>query len=696
MGRLGFGFAGRRHGRGNTGPLPPMSGTVDASGWFAAVDRPRDLTMQEIPVQRAGFDAQGNAASHLAGIRLTKRVRRPWPDHRQASAQHVALSDYLYATDTPLGFGSDSVALAPKPMAAWVMPARECVGDSLRWEIVAFHRNARPDPLSGIGRQVACVRVRANSGSQQTAWQVVSETQISALCQDANPVEVFAADLDLTGLGDGAFWLEAEVMPWYGDAASVLRSEDNAQPREFSRRWFLKDAPRAAAPPLVYVASWGDDAAAAVSSDIAAAEAAPAATLGGAFARARKVLGNGQGAMDALRVRILDRVQSGYVPYQASYPQDVAAVVVERAPQTARADAVLEWTAHWRPRFADHAISGMEGALTFRDVTIERKGGYSFYGESAANLHVQLVDCEIDNGGNAGTWRATAHVSHFGGSLTGYNGSLAQSSGGEIRLLRGITADLTGGTFEGWVTVGSRLTGAGAMRSADPAKGAITYGNTFIAPAASTGPVVMPTGPQVAEVGPIAVVQNLIEVTHTEATAPSMAIGASSEPGNITHAVIQHNTGTGVGQLGRWNLFYDEQAGFARSSEQASFAGNLAVQLNTKGDIFHQDAGRTGQFAFAHGVGCAGNFSVAMPNAPVSEAQEYAGPGSLIGAGDPAFADYRGTTGSVASPVAGAGGGDYRLTMDSPARELLAAPVLAFDLAGAPRGNGAQAAGAYA
>ena len=700
MGRFGFGFGTVSRPVPGDGAAPQPDGQVAqailADGWRAQVAQPQDLAFTPLTTNRAGFDASGAATVWGETTRLTKRVREPYPQQDSFTPDRVALEDYIYASDDVLGVANNSAAIAPKPIAAWAMPSREVVGDALPWEIVAFHRDARPDPGSGIGRQVACVRVRATDGTSATPWQTVSQTALSQVTQMGGPVEAYMGTLDIGALSEGLVWLEAEVYPWFGLASSVLRSEDATAAREFGRRFFRKDTARASSPPLVYVSSGGSNTGGVVSADASQAEASPCLTVGGALARARAELGATQGALDGLRIRILDTVDMGAVPYQADYPQDIAAVIVERAPQTARADAVIQWASTLRFYFRNHTAPISEGALTFRDVTIDRQAATTIYGESANKLLVQFQDVVFANNGNAGTLRANSHLAIFGMAMTGYANTFSLTTQGELRMLRGLEANLANGGPEAWVTLGCRLEAANACFYADPAKGAIFASNAYRSPTANTGPLVFKGNTAGGDIGPLAVVQNLIEVTHESASSASVRLSADDDLGDITHAVIVHNTTTGVGQLGRWNVFYDEHPSVGRDHRLIACKGNITAQLNTKGDIFQGDPTRTGNFAFAHGVGCDGNFTMFDANAPDSEHQDYPGPGSVIGGGPAAFVDNRSTSGTAANPVAGEGGGDYRLDPGSNARGIVSGPLIAFDLSGVARGPGPQAAGAYA
>lgn len=231
-----FGFNGSfgRFGTSSGGaaaPAPVLS-SVQADGWQGvwADGTPPTFDPDGAPVYqtftRQGFDATGTAITFPEDLTILRRVRQPFPDQLLETASNVALQDYVLSTDSAAGVTNGSTEISPKPIANWVMRDRQLVGDSIDWEIVAFHYYARN------GRQVAAVRVRGNDGTNQTPWQVVSATAVSTYCEDLNAVEVYRGTLDVTALADGPVgaptlcWLEAEVMPWVGDTNSVLLSVD--------------------------------------------------------------------------------------------------------------------------------------------------------------------------------------------------------------------------------------------------------------------------------------------------------------------------------------------------------------------------------------------------------------------------------------------------------------------------------------
>ncbi len=677
-------------------PITPPITSVGADGWRAAMPLIADLSMTPISVSRQGYDASGASVTVADTVLLTKRVRQPYPSQASFTANDVALSQFLLSTDTISGVANNSTRVSPKPFGAWVMPGRSLVGNSLPWEMIAFHYYARSN------RQVACVRVRATDGTNTTAWQVVSATSLSTLCEDAQPLEVFAGSLDISGLNDGLITLQGQALPFVGTA--IMDSADSSTTREFSPRYFLKNAARLAVPPLAYVASTGNDSTGVWSTNAATAAATPFLTVGGALqaldhaTRGTPATG---GIADGCRIRIVDTVSAGTCT--TSRPQNIAAVIVERAPGTARSAAIVTLSSAMRCRLGVGSLTGplTEGCLRFYDVTINRTANTTFSGEAANQLNVQFHNVALTNGGTAGTWLANAHDWFFGVALTGFNGNLGQTTL-QHRLMRGLTCDFANGNApEAWVTIGCAFTRVKGCAIADASKPVIWYGNKFLNPDSTTAPITFAGTVSGGNLGAVAIVQNLIEVLHTTSSTPGLRVASDAALGNITHAVIVHNTVTGYGSVGRWNILYDEAVA-ARFHSFAAIHGNIMPQLNTKGDVFQADGTRLGQFAFTHGVGAQGNMSMFAVNSATlySEYQTYPGIGANIGASttvrnDPLFVNYQGTGGSAGTPSAGAGGGDYHLQSGSPLRGIVTTAIMGFDLSGVARASSSDDAGAY-
>lgn len=670
---------------------------IAADGWQATVATPVDLSLSRARVSRQGYDTTGTAATISDTLYLTKRVRQAYPSNASLTANNQALSDYVYSTDTISGATNNSTLTSPKPIACWAMPQRQLVGNSVHWEIAAFHRNAR------LGKQVACVQVRANDGTTQTAWQTVSTTAISTIVEDAVPVETYSGDIDVTALATGAFWLEAKVYPWFGAAAAVLSSEDQTNLRDFYRAYFVKNTTTYATPPYVYVASTGNDSTGVVSTTAATALASPCLTIGGAIVKARAALGATSGAMAGLRIRIVDSITCGNPSYN-SYGFGIGSVIIERAPGTARAAAIVNIAATFRPMQLAVTNAINEFGLIFSDVSLVLGGAYIVQGEATCKAHVQFWNCNINFGSFATGMRGSSHVAYYGVAVTNAHANTFSISApnGEVRMMRGITGNLSGGAPTALNTIGCSLTNASAAAGIDVTKPVICYANKYLNPLNSNAPIYF-TGAVAqsgVDLGAVAIVQNLVETIHTSSSSPSFRVASDGEYGNIVHAVIHHNTILGAGILGRSNMFYDEHGSVARNHKLASVKGNIFVQLNTKGDIFTTNGARLGNFAFTHGVGCEGNFTMYQVSAVSSEAQAYPGIGSNIGTSttarnDPLFTSYAGTTYANPTYTAGAGGGDYTLQGGSPARDILSGPLLGFDMAGVSRGSGMQHAGAY-
>lgn len=683
---------------------PSTASVIQSNGWRITNSAPADVSLGAVKVVRQGYSTGAVPVVWVDTLYRTKRVRQAYPNQASFTANEEALSDHVYSTDFVLGLINQSTEVSPKPTANWVMPHRLLAASTVHWEIVAFHRNASNKGSGGVGQQVACVRVRANNGTTATAWQTVSSTSISSYVEDANPVEVFQNDLDISSLADGGFWLEAEVYPWIGAAASVLKSEDNHSAglgqREFTRRWFRKGA----TVNYVYVSSTGNDTTGVVSSTAATAAATPCLTIGGALQRARLALGTGTtGALDGLRIRIVDTITAGnplstFNPYR----QDVAGVVIERAPGTARASAIVNIGAFLRPYFTDHTAPLTEGSLIFYDVTINYTGVVGFTGEAANNLLVQFWNCSINFGGFATNGRNNAHLSFFGVQTSNPHSTTFAISGGagvnEIRTVRGVTADINGAGWEGWLHVGCNITRAGLVAFKDASRPWIVFNNKFLNPANGVNVLHWRGSVSGGTLGDAAIVQNLVERINT-GNAANLRFAGDSDLGNIPSATIHHNTLVGIGDYGRVNIAYDEHPTVARTHKLISWKGNLVPQINVKGDDYAplSNGARIGHFPVEHGVGFEGNFTRSVDAAGGLDAfrQAYPGLTSIIAGGDPLFTDYEGVTLSGSTPVAGLGGGIYTLQSGSPARNLLPYPVLKFDLAGNARGTGMQHAGAY-
>jgi len=684
-------------------PLIQPMASIAADGWQASVVAPSDLSMLSTSFIRQGFTSSGVSTLYVDHPLLTKRVRQPYPNQANFTANNVALSDYVYATDAIPGVTNNSAEISPKPTADWVMPSRLLVGNVIHWEIIAFHRDAR------LGRQVACVKVRATDGTTTTAWQTVSATAISTLCEDRASVAVFKGDLDVTALATGMVWLEAQAIPFIGAAASIRTTADYSGQAQFSPRYFLKDVARAAAPPLAYVSPTGNNATGVWSTDAATAKANPFATDDGArdalYTTGAGVTG---GKADGCRIRIMagTNVLTNSIT-TLKKRLDVAALVIERDPDSPRASCIASFgAAGWGPNTGVKAdgtgVSLLapldETATLFYDVSLLRTGTLQIAstasGAVTAKHFVQYHNVVLDNGGYTGTWLAgNVFDATFGLEIANGAPSLLNGSTSRRRMFRGLKA--TGVGLEGNLVVGCEITSPTAIApSTAGSNGIVAYANRLIGATTNT----FSEGSSVSVLDRFVLAQNLVEFTGASSTPRGVSISADGGTVSLTHPIVIHNTATGIGSVGRWNILYDDTTGTARTHKLQRIAGNLVPQINHKGDEFKADAAKIGNFAFEHGVASEGNYSVYVDASGGVDSfrQFYPGIGSKIANGDPLFVNYQGTGGTTSVPVAGAGGGDYHLQSGSSAKNMVATPMLSFDLGGAARGLGVQAAGAYA
>jgi hypothetical protein len=657
---------------------------ANADGWTAAYAAPPTFdpvgAPEQFSVQRAGFTTAGTPTTYADLMTVTRRLRQVYPNQAVLTPGTAALSDYVYAGDTITGAANNSAEQSPKPVANWVMQDRIVVGNTVALEIAAFHREARG------GEQVACVEFSATDGTT-TVTQKVSASVVSGRASDRNAVIVHRCDLDISGLANPAvITCNAKVYPWRGTAAAVRDSAASAVAREFSPRVFTRNTARAAAPPLAYVATTGNDATGVVSTVAATARATPFLTVLGAIKGLKAATGVTGGRIDGCEVRLgAGSFAAGSLAATdvTGGIQDNAVVTITRDPTAAKSAAVLTFgAAAFRTRFP---------WLRIADCTVLRTGLLAFQGEAAPQLMLTLDDVIFDNANNNASILNNSHVSVFGCDLLNAGSSPFSAATYEVRVVRGMQ-NTGGATIENWLLVGSRLTGG------SHASGLLTAGTR-----SSNGAICAynylsgyrPTYGSIAEMMACAVVQNVIEFFSATSNT-GLSVSPDSGVTNTSHVVLFHNTVAGFFNNGRSNLFYDETPGTARTHRLLAAKGNIQVSVNNKGDVFLLDGTRTGNWPYLYGVGVAcelHQFDAAAPGFR----QEFAGMGSLVGTSTtvPVSPQFAAPGHTVTGPAAGAAGGTYTLQAGSPAKALMTAGVLRFDLAGQARPVGSTSAGAY-
>lgn len=671
----------RAAGGGGGGAAAPFQ-SVNADGWSVTYASPTVASPEPFTVSRQGY--VGAVPSTITDtLYCTTRVRLPYPNQATLSADRVALSDYVYSTDTIAGVTNNSPEVSPKPVANWGLPDRQVVGNILVAEVVAFHRNARDR------EEVAAVEFIATDGTT-TVSQIVTTSVISGRTNDRFPVVVYKSSLDISTLANPAtITLNAKVYPHIGGAASVLNSADQTSRREFSPRSYRRDTTLAAAPVLAYVSTTGNDTTGAVSTNPATASATPCATIAGAINRLVAV----NGRVDGCEIRCMAGTHvlnsTGIV---ATRTQDYARLVITRDPnETLGAVTVTIGSAATRLR-----LGAAGGFLSIRGVTFQRTGTTQPTGETASQAEWMFEDCAFNNGSVAvAMWGGNMDGGWIGCTITNATAQLFNAGTREIRILRGISGAATS-SVEGWLVLGCNFTAMpGAfVYGTRTATGSILAFTRCGAVDATSGAVALAGS---ADVLGAAVAQNIFEYT-SATSGPSARVTADSATGNTSHIIMHNNTFTGFFINGRANLFYDDGA-TARTSKLMSLRGNIHCQINHKGDVFDSDGTRLGGWPYLYGAGCQGEFSqfIDAQSGGIggSFAQAYPGLGANIGTSstvrnDPLFVNYQGTT---SGPTAGAGGGNYALQSGSPAKGIAQA-VLRFDAAGTERAA-LSSAGAY-
>jgi len=220
---LGLGLTNTRRAGGGGGPATRASITaIQADGWSADDSSPITYdpvaSPQYVVASRQGYNTSGGTTSITEAMVITQRVRQAYPSQASLTANRVALSDYIYSTDTIAGVTNSSTEASPKPICNSVVPDRIIVGDTLHLEMLAFHRNARNRS------QVPAVEFSATDGTT-TVTQIVSAMTVSERGGDANPVIVYQCDLDISTLANPAnITTNYKAYPWIGAAASIADS----------------------------------------------------------------------------------------------------------------------------------------------------------------------------------------------------------------------------------------------------------------------------------------------------------------------------------------------------------------------------------------------------------------------------------------------------------------------------------------
>lgn len=694
----------------------------------------------EFDVDRAGYTTAAAPTTYRDRYLVTRKIRQSSPNQASLSATTYALSDYILSTDTPVGgVTNNSTLVMPKPVCNWIMLGRDVLGNTISTaanpiELTAWHYAARS------GKQVAAVKFIVSDGTNEVSV-VVTETGVSTRTSDKMSVTRYLMpETDISSLtaltsGRNRITLNAEVYPWIGGSASVAKSAtDGNDKRGFSPRYFLRDTDRFTSPYIAYLDPTGDDVNGAISQTDGTAQAAPCATIAGAIKRATAVIGASTNGIDGLLIKANNGTYVN-VSTGAAQTQRIAKVTVTRSSaSTNRASVIFESSASTTTLQLGQGLIDTdvaEGCICFKDVTAKRTGINPFISGNTTHLCIQWDDCDFDTNTQTSTARGTlCHWYANGLTFVGtYTGGLSATTGGQLRMARGITMG-TATTLELWLIVGCDLilTGISPFSSSiNPTSGSIFIfnkvrrltgtGTSNFAYSATGADGIVNSG-------------NVFEwCTVTSGTNWTLINDGTAY--NVTHVIEHCNTYIGWSTQGRLNVGYDDGA-TERYCKFWSSVGNIHTAVYTKGDVFRyvneanpegytigSPSTRVGNWGFKYNVGRRNNFAQFQSSDPAQQASnqglEFVPPGGAVGvnynntsdttrvaARNTIFVDFKGTTsifegtgaGSATTALAGAGSGDYKLPIGSPARNMVTDAVLSHTSDGVARSLTSDHAGA--
>ena len=377
---------------------------VNADGWSVTYPAPPATlnpiaAAQTLSVQRAGFNAAGQAVTVPDRVTLMARVRQSYPAQAGLTADRVALSDFIYAGDVVPGVTNGSNLAYPQPIACWLTPDLERArGATFSAQLSVAHAYAR------AGRPVAAVKFIASDGVN-TVTQMVSAMTSRQFASGLH-APYFEANIDLGSLAAGSICtLDAVIYPWVGSAFQ-LSVDAGAYPTiNLSVLKFLNDRAGSYGDAFAYVdATAGNNATAVVSATGATAAAAPYATIAAAAAAIKTFNAAHYGHSDTSggTIRLVAGVHA-HANFSAATSGAIP-LVIEAADVTAKASTV----------YTDNGANvsaGFPGKVKLKDLTLRKVGGSVIFldnGATIATLDRMMVlqNVTVDRNGTStfGAW----------------------------------------------------------------------------------------------------------------------------------------------------------------------------------------------------------------------------------------------------------------------------------------------------
>lgn len=613
---------------------PQSSIGASGSGWVAAVVLKGitslvgtvDATKLTVQVSDPGYDTSGNATTVTRTLTGVAHLRRQYPNGGSKMistdgtnvAILVTLDDWIYsgttivsasiasgfypscvASDSPVKTNLSTMAY-PTPLFGWINPQQESTGSTHAVEAVAFHRHARN------GQQVACIKFRANDGTNDSAEITVSSTSTSAKITQGNIPEVWAGTLDMSGMTQATICtVNAKIYPWIGTVYDVGVS-GTAWPtaRPITKLRVFCDRTGAYGGGYAYVkvgASAGT-----VSATAATAKADPYPTVTAAV-NALKVWNNANKSHNDLGggfVRLMDDGAAGPQTHTiATAPNSSSASTwcnIEKDPETAATISVT---------FS--AQCSFPSLVRWRNITLTPSAQtHNFIGNNTADEMIALDNVIVDNTANKTivSWyiyKYLHNVTLTGGQICNFNGLAASNNG--LAIIAGMVGTATSTiTNQAFVMVGCTMPGFFVTRSTTSQgnHGRIVYNNRIKYAAYEK----LTTGETLLD--GFANVQNLYDHDNSGAVVTCMNYFADGDLTTVDNYVEMHNTAVG----NRASRMYNDVAASKVIPSGVQKIGvsafNVYDNYNIKDDRFSTGAGSVGAWAYTYSVGNIGNVSL--------------------------------------------------------------------------------------
>jgi len=555
------------------------------------------------------------------------------------------------------GVTNGSGVPAPLPIAAWVGRDREiCKTGLFTARLAIAHAHARN------GRPVAAVRFIATDGTNRT------EVLVSAMSSVLFPasgytVPHFAADLDLSGLADGAaITIDAILYPWVGAAFQLSIDADPYPSPNLTTLRVLNDRTGGFGTAYAYVDPVSGTAGGVASAVAATAAAAPFQTYGqaGAAIRAYNNANFGRNYADGGIIRLVEGTHHTATNARTGMPTLAWPLTIESADPGKRASTV----------FGDPGTSTtntLPACAVIRGLTLRRggSGNLQAFNNAAAALDYSYVmafeGCDFDNGGY-GAYNGFANVmglGYFINCTETSNCGQGSRVGNVNKTTRSIGCKGTGFgvNLANWGVLGCWTQGTeinlDALTTVRPAGQGGLIGWSFLQAADNSSrgvTLATTTGPR-----GVAIVGCILEQPHGVASACAyFAADGNVQPQRNT--VFMSCTVVGA----RTNWHYQD-SGSARVEKSGYMRFVAQEYRNTKTDVFAANGTMTGNWAASYNVGHCYNYarrggSDAGPVGAGRWLGEVAAPGDQYGIGtalNPAWLNDQSTLGG------GAGNGDY-------------------------------------